>query len=156
MIKNVSEGLFRNIQSPVPVSDCDLFFLKRKCQKERRWRSDGTREDTTILVQIEEVKCTIRTLSFVTKLSPVGTHNSYGDGWGTSLTSYSCPDCCGKRQESPVQLSRDLKTELECLKETLKRLTSNTLNLLSRMKKIQTIHQMSYRSWWWSSRSEFA
>jgi hypothetical protein len=39
--------------------------------------SDGTREDTqdtTMLVQIEEVMSAIRTLSFVTKLSLVDTH----------------------------------------------------------------------------------
>jgi hypothetical protein len=41
--------------------------------------SDGTREDTTTFVQIEEVKWDIRALPFVTKL--------------------------GKRQESPVQIS---------------------------------------------------
>jgi hypothetical protein len=33
--------------------------------------SDGTSEDTTESVQIEEVKCYIRDLPFVTKLSPV-------------------------------------------------------------------------------------
>ncbi len=33
--------------------------------------SDGNREDTTASVQIEEIKCAIRALSFVTKLSPV-------------------------------------------------------------------------------------
>ncbi len=32
---------------------------------------DGTREDTTVSVQIEEIKRAIRTLPFVTKLSPV-------------------------------------------------------------------------------------
>ena len=46
---------------------------------------DGTREDTTILVQIEEVKRVIRTLPFVTKLSPVRGHNGHGAGSGVSL-----------------------------------------------------------------------
>ena len=46
--------------------------------------SDGTREDTTMLVQIEEVKSAIRTLPFVTKMSPVGAHNGHGVGWGSS------------------------------------------------------------------------
>ncbi len=44
--------------------------------------SDGTREDTTVSVQIEEFKRAIRALSFVTKLSPVREHNGHGDGWG--------------------------------------------------------------------------
>ena len=41
--------------------------------------NDGTRkdtEDTTTLVQIEEVNRAIRSLPFVTKLSPVGGQNS--------------------------------------------------------------------------------
>jgi hypothetical protein len=43
--------------------------------------SDRTREDTedtedtTMFVQIEEAKCAIRNLSYVTKLSPVQTVN---------------------------------------------------------------------------------
>jgi len=40
-----------------------------------RLGSEGTRkdtEDTTMIVQIEEVMCVIRSLPFVTKLSPVG------------------------------------------------------------------------------------
>jgi hypothetical protein len=48
--------------------------------------SDGNREDTTTSVQIEEIKCVIRGLPFVTKLSPVRAHKSHGDGWGVSLT----------------------------------------------------------------------
>ena len=70
-----------------------------------------------MLVQIEEVNRTIRALSFVTKLSPVGTHNGHGAGWGASLTCYSYPDYCVKRQESPVQLSCDRKTELSFFQE---------------------------------------
>ena len=86
---------------------------------------DGTREDTedtTMLVQIEEVKRTIRALPFVTKLSPVDAHKDKAAGWGVCLTCYSCPGSCGKRQEPPVQFSRDRKTELACLQELLKRL----------------------------------
>jgi hypothetical protein len=57
--------------------------------------SDGTRkdtEDTTTLVQIEEVKRAIRALLFVTKLS-----QEYGS--------------CGKKQEPPVQVSSVHPTE---------------------------------------------
>jgi hypothetical protein len=47
--------------------------------------SDGTHEDTqdtTRLVQIEEVKRAIRALPFVTKLSPVDAHKDKTAGWG--------------------------------------------------------------------------
>ena len=37
-------------------------------------------EDTTMLVQIEEAKCDIRKLSYVTKLSPVRVVNGMGPG----------------------------------------------------------------------------
>ena len=87
--------------------------------------SEGTREDTqdtTMLVQIEEVKRSIRALLFVTKLSPVDAHKDKAAGRGATLKYASCPACCGKRQEAPVQLSRDHKTELACLQELLKRL----------------------------------
>ena len=50
--------------------------------------SDGTRkdtEDTTMLVQIEEVMRAIWALPFVTKLSPVGARNSHGHGYQVSL-----------------------------------------------------------------------
>ena len=55
--------------------------------------SDGTRkdtEDTTTLVQIEEVNRVIRALLFVTKLSPVGGWNSHGDGYRVTLRCSSC------------------------------------------------------------------
>ena len=86
--------------------------------------SDGTSEDTTESVQIEEVKRSIRDLPFVTKLSPVRAHNGHGDGWGVSLRCFSCEeyDSCGKKQESPVQISSRHPTELACLQELLKRL----------------------------------
>ncbi len=48
--------------------------------------SVGNREDNTASVHIEEIKCAITALPFVTKLSPVRTHKSHGDGWGVSLT----------------------------------------------------------------------
>jgi hypothetical protein len=88
-------------------------------------RRDGTREDTqdtTRLVEIEEVKRAIRSLLFVTKLSPVDAHKDKTVGWGATLKYTPCPGCCGKRQEAPVQLSRDRKMELACLQELLKRL----------------------------------
>ena len=84
--------------------------------------SDGYRKDTednTMLVQIEEVMRAIRALPFVIKLS-VDAHKDKSAGWGATLTCASCPDCCGKRQEVPVQLSRDRKTEFACLEELLK------------------------------------
>jgi hypothetical protein len=71
---------------------------------------DGTRKDTedTTFVQIEEVMCAIRTLSFVTKLSPVGARNSHGHGYRVSLRCPSCKEygTCGKKQEPPVQVSK--------------------------------------------------
>jgi len=43
-------------------------------------------EDTTTLVQIEELKCVIRKLLYVTKLSPVRAVNGLGPGWQVSLS----------------------------------------------------------------------
>jgi hypothetical protein len=67
--------------------------------------SDGTRKDTedTTLVQLEEVECGIRTLAFVTKLSPVGPRNSHGHRYQVVLRCPSCEEygSCGKKQESP-------------------------------------------------------
>jgi hypothetical protein len=78
---------------------------------------DGTREDTTASVQIEEFKLAILALPFVTKLSPVRAHNDHGDGWGVSLRCSACEEyeSCGKKQESPVQISTRHPTELACL-----------------------------------------
>jgi hypothetical protein len=92
---------------------------------------DGTREDTqdtTRLVEIEELKRTIRALLFVTKLSRADSHKDKADGWETTLKCVSCPDCCGKKQEPPVQLSRDRKSEFACLQELLKRLQDRHVN----------------------------
>ena len=72
--------------------------------------------------EIEELKRAIRALLFVTKLSRVDAHKDKAAGWGATLKCASCPGCCGRRQEAPVQLSRDRKTELACLQELLKRL----------------------------------
>ena len=86
--------------------------------------SEGTREDTTASVQIEEIKGAIRALPFVTKLSPVRAHKSHGGGWGVSLRCSACEeyDSCGKKQEPPVQVSSVHPTELACLQELLRRL----------------------------------
>jgi hypothetical protein len=72
---------------------------------------------------MEEVKCAIRALPFVTKLSPVRAHKGHGAGWGVSLTCSACEeyDNCGKKQEPPVQVSSVHPTELTCLQELLKR-----------------------------------
>ncbi len=70
------------------------------------------------------MKRVIRSLSFVTKLSPVGGRNSHGDGYQVSLRCPSCEEYgrCGKKQESPVQVSSVHPTEFACLHELLKRL----------------------------------
>ncbi len=66
---------------------------------------EGT-EDTTMLLQIEEEKCAIRTMSFVTKSSPVHTVNDKTEGVGVYLTFYGYRDHdnCRKKQETPVHL----------------------------------------------------
>ncbi len=88
---------------------------------------DGTRKDTedTTLVQSEEdMMSTIRALSFVPKLSPVGARNSHGHGYRVSLRCPSCEEygSCGKKQESPVQVSSGHPTLYACLQDLLKRL----------------------------------
>jgi hypothetical protein len=57
-------------------------------------------EDTTMLVQIEEAKCAIRTMSFVTVLSPVRAVGDKGRGWqacevlrGWALKGLFCDLC---------------------------------------------------------------
>ena len=86
--------------------------------------SEGTREDTTVSVQMEEIKRAMLALPFVTKLSPVRAHKSHGAGWGVSLRCFACEEygSCGKKQESPVQVSSVHPTELASLQELLKRL----------------------------------
>ena len=89
--------------------------------------SDGTCEcndDTTTLVQIEEAKCAIRKLPFVTVLAPVRAVGDKGPGWQVSLSCSRCQeyDSCPKKQETAVRRSRVHPTELTCLQELLKRL----------------------------------
>jgi hypothetical protein len=76
--------------------------------------NDGTREDTTVSVQIEVFRRVIRELPFVTKLSPVRVHNGHCDGWEVSLRCSDCEeyDICEKKQESPVQISIRHPTDL--------------------------------------------
>ena len=70
-------------------------------------------EDTSMFEQIEEVKCAIRKLSFVTILSPVRAVKGKGQGYGACLTCYRCKehDSCGKKQEPPVHVSGEYPTE---------------------------------------------
>ena len=90
-------------------------------------RSDRTcedTEDTTTLAQIEKLKCAIRKLLYVTKLSPVRAVNGMGPGWQVSLSCSRCQEygSCPKKQEPAVRLSRVHPTELACLQELLKRM----------------------------------
>jgi hypothetical protein len=64
-------------------------------------------EDTTTLVQIEELKCSIRKLSYATKLSPVRTVNGMGPGWQVLLSCSRCQeyDNCPKKQDSSPTLT---------------------------------------------------
>ena len=65
-------------------------------------------EDTSKLVQIEEVKCAIEKLPFVTVLSPVRVVKVKGRGYGSCLTCYCCRehDSCGNKQDPPVRVTR--------------------------------------------------
>jgi hypothetical protein len=74
-------------------------------------------EDTTVIVQIEEAKCDIRKLSYVTKLSPVRVVNGMGPGCQVSLSCSRCQeyDICPKKQKSVVRLSCVHPTELVSL-----------------------------------------
>ena len=87
-------------------------------------------EDTSKLVQIEELKCAIEKLPFVTVLSPVRAVKGKGRGYGVTLRCPSCEECgsCGKKQEPPVQVSSVHPTELACLQELLKRLQDRHVN----------------------------
>jgi hypothetical protein len=81
-------------------------------------------EDTSTLVQIEEVKCAIEKLSFVTVLSPVRAVKGKGRKYGVTLRCPSSEEygSCGKKQEPPVHVSSVHPTDLACLQELLKRL----------------------------------
>jgi hypothetical protein len=87
-------------------------------------------EDTSKLVQIEELKCAIEKLPFVTVLSPVRAVKGKGRGYGVTLRCPSCEEygSCGKKQEPPVQVSSVHPTELACLQELLKRLQDRHVN----------------------------
>ena len=57
--------------------------------------SDGTCEgskDTTTLVRIEELKCAIRKLPYVTVLAPVRAVGDKGPGWQVSLSCSRCQE----------------------------------------------------------------
>jgi len=91
-------------------------------EKEKMDGSDGTHkdtEDTTMIVQIEEMKRGIRVIPFATKLSPVGARNNHGHGYQDSLRCSSCEEygSCGKKQETPVQVSNRNPTLMVCLQE---------------------------------------
>ena len=120
------------LSSPRRLSRNGNFFFppqKDFLRKREMDGSDGTRKDTED-AQIEEVKCAIRALLFVTKLSPVGGRNSHGDGYRVTLRCPSCEEygSCGKKQEPPVQVSSVHPTELACLQELLKRLQDRHVN----------------------------
>jgi hypothetical protein len=87
-------------------------------------------EDTSKLVQIEELKCAIENLPFVTVLSPVRAVKDKGRGYGVTLRCPSSEEygICGKKQEPPVQVSSVHPTELACLQELLKRLQDRHVN----------------------------
>ncbi len=87
-------------------------------------------------VQMQEIKRAILALPFVTKLSPVRAHKSHGAGWGATLKCASCPGCCGKRQEAPVQVSNVHPTELACLQDLLKRLQDRHVDCAEAVAKI--------------------
>ena len=60
----------------------NIDLLRESLRREEM--SDGNREDTTVSVQMEEIKRAMLALPFVTKLSPVRAHKSHGAGWGVS------------------------------------------------------------------------
>ena len=77
-----------------------------------------------MLVQIEEAKCAIRKLPFVTVLAPVRAVADKGRVWQVSLSCSRCQEYgnCHKKQEPAVRLSSTHRTELACLQELLQRL----------------------------------
>ena len=124
---------YSDLSSPGLLSRNGIFF--KKCKRvffERGVKtemegSDGTCEgceDTTTLVRIEELKCAIRKLPYVTVLAPVRAVGDKGPGWQVSLSCSRCQEygSCRKQQEPAVRLSRVHPTELACLQELLRRL----------------------------------
>jgi hypothetical protein len=81
-------------------------------------------------VQIEEAKCGIRRLPFVTVLAPVRAVGDKGPGWQVSLSFSRCQEhgSCPKKQEPAVHLSRVHPTELVCWEELLKRLQDRNVD----------------------------
>ena len=80
-----------------------------------------------MLVQIEEEKCAIRKVWFVTVLASVrppyvqSMTRVKGMGFSVSLSCFRCRehDRCGKNEDPPVHLSSEHPTELACLQERL-------------------------------------
>ncbi len=113
--------------------------------------SDGTCEcNTTTLVQIEEAKCAICKLPFVTVLAPVRAVGDKGPGWQVSLSCSRCQEygSCPKKQEPAVRHSRVHPTELACLQELLKRLQdqiSSTGKITSRTARSVHRQEKSHR-----------
>jgi hypothetical protein len=113
-----------------------IFFqnTKKDFQSEKEMEgSDGTckcTDDTTTLVQIEEAKCAIRKLPFVTVLAPVRAVGDKGPGWQVSLSCSRCQEygSCPKKQEPAVRRSSVHPPELACLQELLKRLQDRHVN----------------------------
>jgi predicted metal-binding protein len=100
----------------------EKFFFRS--QERRKGAMEKGTEDTSKVVQIEEVKCAIEKLSFVTVLSPVRAVKGKGRGYGVTLRCPSCEEygSCGKKQEPPVHVSSVHPMEEACLQELLKRL----------------------------------
>jgi hypothetical protein len=79
--------------------------------EEKMEGSDGTCEDTagtTMLVQIEEAKCAIRKLPFVTVLASVRAVGDKGRGWQASLSCSRWKEygSCPKKSVSHVSTER--------------------------------------------------
>ena len=76
------------------LETCFFFEERFFGEREEMDGRDGTREDTqdtTRIVEIEELKRAIRALLFVTKLSRVDAHKDKTAGWGASHKCASCP-----------------------------------------------------------------
>jgi hypothetical protein len=92
-----------------------------RSEREEMKRVTDTAEDTentTDLVQMEEEKRVIRTIPFVTTLSPVRVVKDKVEGVRrVTLTCFACRDydICGKKQESSVHISGEHPTLLACL-----------------------------------------
>ncbi len=92
------------------MSQIGNFPPPKKDSEKERWTgatepgNHKDTEDTTMIVQIEEVIRAIRVLSFVTKWSPVDTLNSHGHGYQVSLRCSSSEEygTCGMKQETNI------------------------------------------------------